>query len=169
MDTDAVDVMMAQWATERPDLDVSSMGVLARLSLAAHLFGRVLEREYARRGLNGAAFDVLATLRRVGQPYRLTPTRLYSASRISSGTMTNRLDQLERAGLVTRLPDPQDRRGLLVELTPQGLTAVDALIAAHAELGQRLVDELPAGEQDHLVSGLRALLLALEVAYRADA
>lgn len=167
MDTDAVDAMMAQWATERPDLDVSSMGVLARISLAAHLFARTIEREYAQRGLSGASFDVLATLRRAGRPYRLTPTRLYNASRVSSGTMTNRLDQLERAGLVVRLPDPQDRRSLLVELTPQGLAVVDALIAAHAELGQQIVGALPAGERDHLVRGLRRLLLALEEAYRA--
>lgn len=162
-----VDGMMTQWATERPDLDVTSMGVLARVSLAAHLFGRTLEREYARRGLNGAAFDVLATLRRAGQPYRLTPTQLYTTSRVSSGTMTNRLDQLERAGLVARLPDPHDRRGLLVELTPQGLAAVDVLIATHAELGQQLIEALPADERDHLVHGLRHLLLALEKVYRA--
>ena len=167
MEFDAVDAMAAQWAAERPDLDVSALHVFARLSLAAQLFGRLLEREYAQRGLNNAAFDVLATLRRAGRPYRLTPTQLASASRVASGTMTNRLDQLERAGLVVRLPDPQDRRGLLVELTPRGLAAVDALIAAHAALGQRLLSALPAGERDSLVRGLRALLLALERAYRA--
>ncbi len=166
METDAVDQMVARWTAERPDLDVSSMGVLARIALAARLFGRVLERQYAKLGLTGASFDVLAMLRQVGKPYRLTPTQLYSSLRVSSGTMTNRVDQLERAGLVARLPDPQDRRGLLVELTPRGLEVIDALVAAHAALGQQLVSALPADERECLVRGLRALILALERANR---
>lgn len=164
---DPVDEMVAQWTAERPDLDVSSMGVLARLSLAARLFERVLARQYATRGLNGASFDVLARLRQVGAPYRLTPTRLYTALRVSSGTMTNRIDQLERAGLVVRIPDPHDRRGLLVELTPRGLVVVDALVAEHAAVGQRLVGTLPAEDRECLVGGLRALIVALERANRS--
>lgn len=168
MDTDTVDEMVARWMVERPDLDVSSMSVLARISLASRLFSRLLEHQYARRGLNSASFDVLAMLRQVGMPHRLTPTQLYSALRVSSGTMTNRIDQLERAGLVVRIPDPQDRRGLLVELTPQGLETVDALVATHASVGQRLVSALSPDEQESLVGGLRTLLRAMEQALRED-
>lgn len=162
METDVVDQMVARWMAERPDLDVSSMDVLVRIRLAARLFGQLLERQYRRLDLNNAAFDVLAMLRQVGQPYRLTPTQLYTSLRVSSGTMTNRIDQLERAGLVVRIPDPHDRRGLLVELTPRGLAVVDALVATHAAIGQQLVNSLPEDERECLVRGLRGLILALD-------
>ncbi len=168
MEIDPVDQMVARWTEERPDLNVSSMRVLARVSLAARLFGRVVEREYAKRDLNSASFDVLAMLRQVGTPYRLTPTQLYTSLRVSSGTMTNRIDQLERAGLVVRIPDPRDRRGLIVQLTPQGLEVVDALVAGHAELGQQVVRALPAEEETCLINGLRKLIVALERTYQED-
>lgn len=166
METDPVDAIVARWRAERPDLNVSSMAVLARISLAHRLFARVLEREYAKHGVNSASFDVLAMLRQVGEPYRLTPTQLYSALRVSSGTMTNRVDQLERAGLVTRAPDPQDRRGLLVELTPRGLALVDGLVARHAAIGERVVSGLSGDEERALISGLRSVIGSLEQAHR---
>lgn len=162
MESDVVDQMVTRWTAERPDLDVSSMHLVVRINLAARLLGRLFERQYGRLGLNSASFDVLATLRQAGKPYRLTPTQLYSASRVSSGTMTNRIDQLERVGLVARIPDPHDRRGLLVELTPRGLEMIDALVAAHAALGQQLVNALPTEERECLVRGLRTLVLTLE-------
>jgi DNA-binding MarR family transcriptional regulator len=162
METDTVDEIVARWMAERPDLDVSSMHVLARISLASRLFSRLLERQYAKRGLNSASFDVLAMLRQVGEPYRLTPTQLYTSLRVSSGTMTNRIDQLQRAGLVVRVPDPQDRRGLIVELTPQGVEVVDELLAAHASVGQQVVSALSPDEQESLVGGLRTLIRSLE-------
>ncbi|HZS94228.1 MAG TPA: MarR family transcriptional regulator [Chloroflexota bacterium] len=164
MDEDAVDRMVARWRAERPDLEVSSMGILARISLAYRLWARLLEREYARAGLNSASFDVLAMLRQVGAPFRLTPTQLYTSLRVSSGTMTNRIDQLERVGMVVRAPDPNDRRGLLVELTPKGLETVDALVAGHAALGQSLADALPPAEQESLANNLRKLIGAMEEA-----
>lgn len=162
MEVDAVDEMVARWSEERPDLNVSSMSVLARISLAHRLFARLLEKEYGKYGLNGASFDVLAMLRRLGEPYRLTPTQLYTSLGVSSGTMTNRIDQLERVGMVNRIPDPRDRRGLIVELTPEGLEVVDKLVAGHAAIGQQVVSALPAEQQECLVAGLRTLILALE-------
>lgn len=168
MEHDAVDAMVARWQAERPDLNVSSMGVLARISLAFRLYSRLVEREHARAGLNRATFDVLAMLRQVGAPYRLTPTQLYTSLRVSSGTMTNRIDQLERAGMVTRTPDPHDRRGLVVELTPQGLETVNMLVAWHASQGQQVVSAIPVGLRECLVDGLRALILSLERASRDD-
>lgn len=133
-----------------------------RIYLVSRLFLRVLDREYAKLGLNSASFDVLAMLRQMGEPYRLTPTQLYSSLRVSSGTTTNRIDQLERVGLIVRMPDSSDRRGVLVELTPQGLEVVDSLITAHAALGQRLVSTLSAAQEECMVGGLRTLLGALE-------
>ena len=168
IENDEVDGMVQRWTTERPDLDVSSMAVLGRISLAAGLFRRAVAREYARIGLTSASFDVLAALRQTGMPYRLTPTQLYSSSRVSSGTMTNRLDHLEGAGLVVRMPDPNDRRGLLIELTQQGLQVVDSLVSAHAALGQQLVSSLASDEQACLIGGLRKLILSMEHAGDRD-
>lgn len=159
---DHVDRILQQWAQERPDLDVSPIGVIGRISRASRRLERALARNFGRFGLTNASYDVLAALRRVGSPYRLSPTQLYSSLMISSGTMTNRIDQLERAGLVTRVPDPTDRRGILVELTPQGLELVDTVVAAHAATEQRLVSVLTDEEKAVLVGTLRKLLLALE-------
>ncbi len=110
-----------QWKRERPDLDVSPMAVLGRLNEASSLIARErLAPLFARFGLQAGEFDVLATLRRSGQPYALTPTALYEATMVTSGAMTNRLDRLEKAGLILRGPHPSDRRGIVVQLTGKG-------------------------------------------------
>jgi DNA-binding MarR family transcriptional regulator len=104
-------LILEQWSRERPDLDVSAMGVIGRISRLSRHFERGLAEIFSSFGLGGGEFDVLATLRRAGEPYRLTPTELSKSLMVSSGSMTNRLDRLERAGFITRLPDPSDRRG----------------------------------------------------------
>jgi DNA-binding MarR family transcriptional regulator len=162
MESDHVDRILQQWARERPDLDVSPIGVIGRISRASRRLERVLARNFARFGLTNASYDVLASLRRAGPPYRLSPTQLYHSLMISSGTMTNRIDQLERAGLVTRLPDPTDRRGVMVELTPQGRELVDAVVEAHAATELGLVSVLTDEEKECLSATLRKLLLTLE-------
>jgi DNA-binding MarR family transcriptional regulator len=162
MEADHVDRILEQWAQERPDLDVSPIGVIGRISRASRRLEQALARNFARFGLTNATYDVLASLRRAGPPYRLTPTQLYSSLMISSGTATNRVDQLERAGLVTRLPDPSDRRGVLVELTPRGRELVDRVAEAHAATEHRLVSVLTEEEKDCLTAALRNLLLSLE-------
>lgn len=159
---DAVDGILAQWAAARPDLDVGPMGLVGRvLRLQRHLM-RGMEDTLAGHGLNFASFDVLATLRRAGHPDGLSPGALLGEMMVTSGTMTNRLDQLERQGLVERLPNPQDGRGAIVRLTPQGLALVDAALRDHVARQARLVAGLDDAARERLAPLLRAWLQALE-------
>lgn len=159
---DAVDHILAQWARERPDLDVTPMGLIGRLGrLRAHLT-RAHETAFQRHGLNGASFDLLATLRRSGPPFRLSPSDLLDTMMITSGTMTNRIDQLEKQGLVERLPHPDDRRALLVALTNKGRDVIDAAVTDHVENQHRLVETLTPPERAALDALLRRYLTAFE-------
>ncbi|ABR62318.1 MarR family winged helix-turn-helix transcriptional regulator [Sinorhizobium medicae] len=159
---DHVDKILAQWRRERPDLDVVAMGLLGRLSrLRAHL-AREIDSTLTEHGLNSASFDVLATLRRSGPPFRLSPGDLLSATMVTSGTMTNRIDQLEKAGLVERLDNPEDRRGVIIALTPEGLKRVDAAVTAHVANQQRLVASLEPDERDAMNALLRNFLAVFE-------
>lgn len=128
---DHVDRILAQWGRERPDLDVVPMGLIGRLHrLTTHL-GREIEAVLLEHGLSASAFDVMATLRRAGAPYQLSPGELLAMTMVSSGTMTNRIDQLEKAGLVQRINNPQDRRSVLIALTDKGFSIVDGAVTAH--------------------------------------
>jgi DNA-binding MarR family transcriptional regulator len=151
-----------QWRQQLPDLDTAGMVVLGRLAEAAQLIARDhLNPLFARFGLQPGEFDVLATLRRSGPPYRLTPTTLYEAAMISSGSMTNRLDRLEKAGLVQRLPNPEDGRGTLVGLSEAGLTLIDEAVNAHVANQRRVLAGLDAAEQVQLAGLLEKLLATL--------
>lgn len=155
---DHVDRILAQWNRERPDLDVEPMGLLGRIArLRTHL-AREIEKALAAHGLNSASFDVLATLRRSGPPYRLSPGDLIATTMVSSGTMTNRLDQLEKAGLIERENNPDDRRGVIIALTPKGLALVDAAVTDHVENQHKLLDGLDAQERAALDGLLRKFL-----------
>nr|WP_298101247.1 MarR family transcriptional regulator [uncultured Shinella sp.] len=159
---DHVDRILAQWNRERPDLDVEPMGLLGRVArLRTHL-AREIEKALAAHGLNSASFDVLATLRRSGPPYRLSPGDLIATTMVSSGTMTNRLDQLEKAGLIERSHNPDDRRGVIIALTPKGLALVDAAVTDHVENQHKLLDGLDAQERAALDGLLRKFLGAFE-------
>ena len=159
---DHVDHILAQWRRERPDLDVGPMGLLGRLNrLATHL-SREVEAVLLKHGLSSSAFDVLATLRRSGSPYRLSPGDLLAMTMVSSGTMTNRIDQLEKQGLVERLPHPEDRRALLVALTEKGRAVIDAAVTEHAENQHRLVGALSPEEREALDALLKTYLTAFE-------
>lgn len=159
---DAVDQILAQWNRERPDLDVSAMGPLGRLArLRTHL-SREIEAVFSAHGLNSSTFDVLATLRRSGAPFRLSPSDLMATMMVTSGTMTNRIDQLEKQGLVERLPNPDDRRGLLVALTPKGRALVDEAVTAHVANQERLMAALSLEERRALDALLRRHLSAFE-------
>lgn len=162
MEQDHVDMILRQWALERPDLDTSAVGVIGRISRLERHFARSLQENFAAFGLNSGEFDVLATLRRAGAPHQLTPGELLNMLMLSSGAMTNRLDQLEAAGLVRRLPDPHDRRGVLVELTSQGFLLIDQAIAAHVARENRLLDSLTPAERENLAALLRTLLIGFE-------
>ncbi|MER9939515.1 MarR family transcriptional regulator [Mesorhizobium sp. M0088] len=151
-----------QWRRERPDLDVSPMGVLGRLNEAASLIARErLAPLFARYGLQSGEFDVLATLRRSGSPYALTPTALYEATMVTSGAMTNRLDRLETSGLILRGPHPNDRRGIVVRLTDKGLALIDDAVAAHVANEHEVLAGLTGDERETLAQLLGKLIGSL--------
>jgi DNA-binding MarR family transcriptional regulator len=158
---DAVDAILAQWARERPDVDVSAMGVIGRISRAQLLLGRELKSFFAAHGLESWEFDVLATLRRHGAPYELTAGALLKAAMVTSGAITNRIDRLEAKGLVERVRDPGDRRSVRIRLTPRGLKVVDEVVALHAANEQRLLAGLDPAERERLAGALRTLLESL--------
>ena len=126
---DEVDDLVAAWQAERPDLDVTPLQVLSRVSRLARHLDRARRAAFAGHDLEPWEFDVLAALRRQGPPYELSPGALLRTTLVTSGTMTNRVDRLEQAGLVRRRPDPEDKRGVLVTLTAAGQTRVDAALA----------------------------------------
>ncbi|MBP1871207.1 Multiple antibiotic resistance protein MarR [Ensifer adhaerens] len=159
---DRVDRILAQWHRERPDLDVSAMGLLGRLGRLSTHIGREIEKTFSERGLSSSSFDVLATLRRSGPPFRLSPGDLLATTMVSSGTMTNRIDQLEKAGLVERLDNPDDRRGVIIALTEEGLKRVDEAATAHVSNQHRVVAELSPEERANLDALLRKYLAAFE-------
>jgi DNA-binding MarR family transcriptional regulator len=159
---DHVDRVIAQWAAIRPDLDLTPLAVVARLGRAAAFVDAGVNSRLADFGLTRESWDVLASLRRNGPPYRLSPTQLYVGLMRSSGAMTHRLARLEADQLVRRLPDRQDRRGLLVELTPSGLALVDAVASEHLANERRLLAGLTQQQQLQLVALLRTLLQSFE-------
>ncbi|TDF63335.1 MarR family winged helix-turn-helix transcriptional regulator [Cupriavidus sp. L7L] len=159
---DHVDTILAQWARERPDLDASPMGLIGRVARLNRHTGKSIESALAETALQPWEFDVLATLRRSGPPFALSPGALIGSLMITSGTMTNRLDHLERAGLVQRRPNPDDRRGLLVELTDAGCERIDHAVAVHVENEHRLVAALSATERAQLATLLRRWLRQFE-------
>jgi DNA-binding MarR family transcriptional regulator len=159
---DRADVAIEQWARERPDLPSLPMAVLGRLSDAAERVMRDhMNPLFADAGLQPGEFDVLATLRRSGKPYMLSPTQLYEALMISSGGMTARLDRLERAGFIERQPDPGDRRGKLIALTAAGKRVIDETLSRHVANEQRILASLTQAEQERLNTLLKKLIAAL--------
>lgn len=158
---DHVDRILAQWAGERPDLDVAPMAVVGRISRAARLLERGVATALEEHGLATGEFDLLATLRRSGPPYRLTPGALVAASMVTSGAVTARLDRLVEKGLVTRETDPANRRSVLVTLTDSGLAAVDRAVEIHVANEERLLGGLSAADREQLADLLRRLLLDL--------
>lgn len=160
--SDAVDAILDQWRRERPDLDASPMGPIGRLKRCAALMQRRLDECFVRFGLSFWEFDVLATLRRQGAPYRLAPTALFSALMVTSGTMTHRLKQLEARGWVERVANPDDARSLLVQLSPAGLALIDQAVTAHVENERTILAALSAADLDLLDKGLTKLLATLE-------
>jgi DNA-binding MarR family transcriptional regulator len=162
MKRDHVDHILEQWARERPDLDLSPMAVIARISRLSRILERRIAEVLGRYGLNESQFGVLTALRRAGPPFCLSPTALYNSLLISSGAMTNRLERLTAMGLVRRIPDPRDRRSVLVALTPKGLKLIDEVIEAHLENEQRLLASLSPAERRTLAGLLRELLSEFE-------
>jgi DNA-binding MarR family transcriptional regulator len=159
---DAVDAIVAAWERERPDLDPSAKHVTGRIVRLASIFQDAFAAAFAPLGITDGDYGVLATLRRAGAPYRLTPTDLARHRMMTSGGMTAAIDRLERRSLVARQPNPDDRRGSLVELTAEGLATVDAAMAVHAATEQALVAALGPSDRVQLEQLLRTVLLAVD-------
>jgi len=155
---DDVDRIVDAWQRERPDLDVTPLHILSRVSRLARHLDLARRSAFAEHALEGWEFDVLSALRRAGAPYELSPGRLVAQTLVTSGTMTNRVDRLAARGLVGRGPDPSDRRGVKVTLTPAGRAVVDAAMADLLDRERTLLSQLPPAEQSHLAEFLRRLL-----------
>jgi DNA-binding MarR family transcriptional regulator len=155
---DEVDDLVAGWRVERPDLDLEPLHVLSRVSRLARHLDRARRTAFAAHGLETWEFDVLSALRRQGPPYQLSPGSLLRATLVTSGTMTNRIDRLAEGGLVRRLPDPQDKRGVLVKLTDRGKAVADSALTDLLEQERGLLTGLDASERELLAALLRMLL-----------
>ncbi|MEU6180781.1 MarR family winged helix-turn-helix transcriptional regulator [Streptomyces coeruleorubidus] len=159
---DPVDAIIDQWATVRPDLDTAAMEVFGRIHRLSRAMGERAEKAYARFGIGRGEFDVLATLRRAGEPYTLSPRQLSATLMLTTGGMTGRLDKLERAGLLRRSPDPHDRRGLKVTLTDKGLGLIDEAVGAGLAVQTEALSGLDAERAGQLAELLRELLRTTE-------
>lgn len=159
---DEVDRLVAAWQQERPDLDISPMEVLSRVTRLAHHLDRSRRLAFGAHGLEPWEFDVLAALRRAGDPYQLSPGQLLRETMVTSGTMTNRVDRLAARGLVGRENHPADRRGVRVTLTPDGRATVDAAFSDLIAAEHTLLAGLPTRERAALTGCLRQLLAPYE-------
>ncbi len=158
---DALDVILAQWGQERPDLDCAPMGVIGRISQLQREVFLAQRATFARHGLDAPSFDVLAALRRAGEPFQLTPTALMRTALVTSGAITQRLDRLEERGLITRGRSEADGRAVVVTLTEAGRTALDTALPDHLETERGMLEGLSAAEQRQLADLLRRFLIAL--------
>ncbi|MGP9467381.1 MarR family winged helix-turn-helix transcriptional regulator [Halomonas citrativorans] len=159
---DHVDKILTQWQQQRPDLNVAPMATLGRLKRLNHSVMRRMEQTWAAYGLNDSSFDVLATLRREGPPYALSPSDLMASTMVTSGTMTHRLQQLEKAELIERVKNPADGRGFLISLSEKGFALIDEAVAAHVATQEELVSGLSDDQRAQLDELLKQFLAGLE-------
>lgn len=164
---DDVDAIVAAWQRERPDLDMAPLEVLSRISRLARRLDLARASAFAEHDLEAWEFDVLSALRRAGAPYELSPGLLVQQTLVTSGTMTNRVDRLERRGFVERRPSPRDRRGVIVRLSESGRARVDDALADLLARERTLLSDLPTADQARLAQLLRRLLVPLESEARA--
>jgi len=160
-DNDRIDALVQQWAEQRPDLDLGTMALLARLSRAAELVDGTVGKLAAEYGVNRGDGDVIFALRRSGEPFRLSPTQLARSLLMTTGTMTGRLDRLEKRGLIVRVPSAHDRRSLDVELTAEGRRQADEAVTRHGAGQQQIVSALSARDRADLDRVTRKLVAHL--------
>ncbi len=159
---DEVDRILQAWAREVPDLDVSPLAVLSRVSRLSRHLDLARREAFAVHNLDLWEFDVLAALRREGPPYELSPGQLIQQTLSTSGTMTNRIDRLAERGLVERAPDPKDRRGVRVRLLPPGRDVVEAALGDLVARERTILEDLGRDERDHIADLLRRLVVPFE-------
>jgi DNA-binding MarR family transcriptional regulator len=158
---DVVDRIVEQWSRSSPDVDVSPIEVIGRISRASRIIDQRLSSNFAAHGIEAWMYDVLATLRRIGAPYELTAGDLVRRTMVTTGAMTNRIDRLEERGYVVRVPSTVDRRSVTVRLTAAGVEKVDQVAAAHYELERTLLGGLTPAHREDLKQSLRLLLVSL--------
>ncbi len=163
MADDTTDRMLTGWDEARPDLEVGALQVTARLSRIGPHLARRQEAVFNRFGLNRGEVGLLSALRISAPTHQLSPTRLAKGLMLSSAGVTSRIDRLERRGFVRRLADPNDRRGVIIELTDEGLAAVDAAVAANSASDRQLMERLDPAELEQLERLLRKVLAGLEL------
>lgn len=156
---DLVDLVISQWTKECPSQDFAAMSVVARLFRLNAFAARNVNRTFRQYSLHQGEFDVLATLYRSGAPHAMNPQKLVEALLLTSGAMTNRLDRLEQAGLLVRNPNPDDRRGVIVSLTAEGLRVIKLVLKEYLKDLNELLDPLSAAERRQLAGLLKKLLL----------
>lgn len=154
---DKVDEILSQWRTVRPDLDVAPMGTVGRISRVAGQFAGEMSTTFESHGINAAAFDMLATLKRAGPPYRRSIGEMMDWMMISSGSTTNRIQRLEQAGLIKRIVNTEDGRKAYVQLTKAGIDKIDAAVADHVATQAKLISCLSEDEKQFLEQVLRKI------------
>jgi DNA-binding MarR family transcriptional regulator len=161
MDRDEVDELVDAWHRERADLDLAPVEVFSRVGRLARLLDKARREAFSAHRIETWEFDVLAALRRAGRPYQLTPGALLRQTLVTSGTMTNRVDRLAQRGFVARSPDPRDRRGVLVTLTPAGKKAVDGAFESLLASERELLADLSDDDHAQLAALLKRLMVPL--------
>lgn len=161
MDADEVDQIVRAWERERSDLDLAPVEVFSRVTRLARRLDLARRDAFAEHGLESWEFDVLTALRRAGRPYELSPGALIRETLVTSGTMTNRVDRLTQRGWVQRSPDPHDRRGVLVGLTPAGRKKVDAAFEELLGRERELLTQLSSADATRLAQLLKVLMAPL--------
>ena len=157
---DGLDAALVIWAREIPDLDPLTEGIVERIGILSHALEESLEQTLAEFELDRRSFHVLGRLRSYGRPYQRSAGKLASDMRLSTGAMTNRLDRMEAAGLIRRLPDPNDRRGTLIEPTEAGHAAWDKSVSTQARREAMIASVLSPAERERLHGLLRQLMRA---------
>ncbi|HEY2468159.1 MAG TPA: MarR family transcriptional regulator [Terracidiphilus sp.] len=153
---------MAKWGMERPEYDLAPVQIIGRIGRVFEYVDRALEAKFEEFGITRASFDVLATLKRSGSPYRLSQRELMTNLLRTSGSMSVRIDAMERQGLVTREPDQEDRRATLVAISEKGIHLLEKVIPEHLLNEERLLSGLTAQDRSQLIRLLRKWNLALE-------
>lgn len=160
-DKDHIDLRQEQWAKAAPEIDTSGMAMIGRMRQVTLALRPPIEAIFAAHGIDGGEADVIFTLYRSGAPYRLRPTELYRWLMVSSGGITHRLNRLQKAGLIERVAEPEDKRSMLVCLTAKGQQVAHHAFAEDMSYEKQILSVLSDGEQKQLSALLRKLLRSL--------